>query len=676
MEDQNLCTICGEVVPPSLAVWHEREFHVDDRTVSTCQGCGAVFGTPQLLQSHLDADDECRTMYNRGRTLPGRYSCEKCGLRLDGGEEKLLVHLGQMHSGEKRTAICALCGKHFFHPLSFFSHWTRIHPEHRKIEIGTGECPDNYLECLLHQCLFCKQNYRDLNELSEHQRSHHPSVGQCVRCEETPDGICEDHLEDETQSEKCPEDDRTEEFALVQYDEMWDAASKPQETYRDEPVLKKKCPGVRKLVQTVPNVQSVPKASDMMHCVAQFHEKEASESCSSVVETSERASLGQSVQFEEMTDAVNDLGDIVFIDFLDEIEPTKVKMYRKRVRPLSSFQCVYCFKTFPLKPDMLLHVAQSHNKEAAKCYLSKACTSFFQTSEERDRHILQTHPDGLLQCRFCPGVYDLKSLVKHCNQSHASLVNVGANGCQVCGAVLNSKALLVEHLVFCLDESGTRSVPTKLQRLMANHVVTKRRQKEATHCELCGLDGGGTPLLEHVVECVRSRTLEDENFRRAVEADLKTVECRTFRRGEEDDGATVLFLTCLFCRKSFGRQDKADEHVRSVHGVPLFSLDFKMFLQKHGVLRRLVDAAGNFGHRPSEVEKKQSVSLCADGEFVKCPVDVQECVHCGLSFQDRLTMAQHVFRVHSDKLVRCPFPDCVLSFLDKQQQQLHFVSSH
>jgi len=381
---RNKCEICLKKVPPSLAIWHKREFHVDDRTVSTCPCCGAVFGTPQLLQSHLDADDECRTMYNSGRTLPGRYSCEKCGLRLDGGHVIVLGHLAWLH-GDKacKRLICGKCGKVFFHPNLLILHYLAKHPDANEEPIRTFSQLHN-----------------------EHQ-------------------------------------------------------------------LKRKRPGPV-LRQTVSNVQCVycyaefPSMPDMLRHVTQTHETEAAKLCVSFVHLSEpeTVALGQK--------AMNK--GLLLIESDREEETASVGA-------VSRMECIFCDAEYSTMSDMLDHVQQSHKKEGAtRCYLDKKCPTL-----ERDFHVPLAHPDSPCRCCFCPAVDSVMSLDDHVVQNHARLVD--ARSCEVCGRIQDGEPQLVEHLVFCMRQAGTSAAPSddKLQRLLADHVVTRRNGcwSTDTGCKLC-----------------------------------------------------------------------------------------------------------------------------------------------------------------------------------------------
>jgi len=168
------CERCFKHIPRHLLQWHERQLHVDDSTVKTCQGCGAGFSTATLLQTHLESNAECLSVHVTGRKRPGTYSCERCGLRLS-GQQKVLSHLRQMHPEEMSLEIlCRSCHKRFFHPILFKAHVKKMHPDQSLDSLSVEKCC-----CPRH----CKNNKESCNKNCKLDLYGSKQLSKCKFCE-------------------------------------------------------------------------------------------------------------------------------------------------------------------------------------------------------------------------------------------------------------------------------------------------------------------------------------------------------------------------------------------------------------------------------------------------------------------------------------------------------------
>ncbi|XP_059481466.1 zinc finger protein 64-like [Neocloeon triangulifer] len=71
----------------------------------------------------------------------------------------------------------------------------------------------------------------------------------------------------------------------------------------------------------------------------------------------------------------------------------------------SSFECVYCNKSFNQKGYVAQHVFKIHPDIALRCDYKKSCTSFFKSLKEKDDHIRKFHltpkVEPFLVCIYC-----------------------------------------------------------------------------------------------------------------------------------------------------------------------------------------------------------------------------------------------------------------------------------
>jgi len=125
------CENCGELFFKSYIRWHRLRVHVDDTTVKTCQGCGGTFFEARLLQFHLRDNPECLSLHSTGRSRPGVYSCDECGLVFQKAEQQELVeHVRRMHPEEELQLMkCRLCDKKFFHEILLKAHYGGKHAD-------------------------------------------------------------------------------------------------------------------------------------------------------------------------------------------------------------------------------------------------------------------------------------------------------------------------------------------------------------------------------------------------------------------------------------------------------------------------------------------------------------------------------------------------------------------
>lgn len=139
--EQHGCGHCDKVFPTTFKLTQHLKVH--EEKMHQCPHCEKSFLFPNKLKRHMAIHDEDRNQYNceackriffskKARDTHvenmGIIECEKCGLKMHGGEESMQKHLAKSHKPEEYIYKCKFCDESTIYPKQLDLHMAYLHP--------------------------------------------------------------------------------------------------------------------------------------------------------------------------------------------------------------------------------------------------------------------------------------------------------------------------------------------------------------------------------------------------------------------------------------------------------------------------------------------------------------------------------------------------------------------
>ena len=215
-----------------------------------------------------------------------------------------------------------------------------------------------------------------------------------------------------------------------------------------------------------------------------------------------------------------------------EFSSQELKMQHIKRHEFPRQVCSFCGLTFTSKFNLHRHMVEQHNtmQRSSQNYECYKCKKIFLSRGDMGRHIQGIHRESLSTL------------------SHSRSENQNDHRCDICDKVFSRQSTLEEHLKLHEQDNTQRceycgkifSTVSNLRRHLQIHDKEQEFKNTSYSCKYCG-----------------KHFSTDYNLERHI--NIHTGDQKPFQ--------------CDKCEESFGRKDKLDVHIISVHEKRLYACD-------------------------------------------------------------------------------------------------------
>jgi hypothetical protein len=385
----------------------------DNRTIKRhykpqdCPYCDQHFPSKTSLHLHV------RSCHENIRT----FRCSRCNLYFK-SEEEISKHTKKHH-----RPICILCSKSFRLTFNLLIHLRKKHA-------------NEFFECKYN--LHCGKIFKTEKERKSHILNVHesgPKLAECIYCKKMYSKLC-DHMRRRHSLEaiKC-------QYCATYFHSEEDREKHHAEVHeRDE---KSQCSICGKFLSSDAIYSHMRRMHDIDLVSGNISKSSYSECpyCDSKVKI-----LGKHILYYHKSIAIRCTHSKCKTYFLSEeerrqhvvnVHSTATKVMKKKV------ECLYCGKEIIYYCD---HVKEKHAKIAIRCKYHK-CVSFFNSSNEREKHYLEKHPVTEILKWFSCNKCKYKSISSRNLKIHSQRIHGHANlKCALCFKTYKSEYSFKIHV--------------------------------------------------------------------------------------------------------------------------------------------------------------------------------------------------------------------------------------